>query len=269
MKKFLKITAVVILSLLIFFVGTFKYRQYHANQVSIPKNASSVVKVSVDEIYKSLATNMISHPGYYFRSDTKTTTKSRFDGLAHGLKIPASIYLYTIQNQPKTALFSRFEIKDFTTFENFLKSVLHLNIEKKAEGISFAKSKLGNIGICYNSKNAAMVFSNEISDFDLILSDILNQKNFIELNKSNFNLAKNSTDHLAFVDGEHFATLNFDNGAINFDDEFISQRIIPISKAQHRKFYSESAVCFWLTLILKQYPGKFLNLKMPIWNKTV
>jgi len=261
MKRFLKITAVVILSLLIFFVGTFKYRQYRANQVSIPKNASSVVKVSVDEVYKSLSTNMISHPGYYFRSDTKTTTKFRFDGLAHGLKIPASIYLYTIQNQPKTALFSRFEIKDFTTFENFLKSVLHLNIEKKAEGISFAKSKLGNIAICYNSKNAAMVVSSLSVDFDLILTDILSQKNFVELSKSTFNPISSATNHMAFADGEHFATLNFDNGAINFDDEFISQRIIPMAKPQHRKFYSESAVRFWLNADFKTIPGQIFKLK--------
>jgi len=261
MKKFLKITAVVILSLVIFFVGTFKYRQYCANQVSIPNNAGSVVKVSVDEIYKSLVANLISHPGYYFKSDTKTTTKSRFDDLDHGLKIPASIYLYTIKNQPKTALFSRFEIKDFTTFENFLKSILHLNIEKEAEGVGFAKSKLGNITICYNSKNAAVVVSSLAADFNLILTDILSQKNFVELSKSTFNPISLAINHMVFADGENFATLNFANGAINFGDEFVSQRIIPIAQPYHRKFNSESAIHFWLNTDFKTIPGKIFKLK--------
>ncbi|RZL44835.1 MAG: hypothetical protein EOP00_18900 [Pedobacter sp.] len=261
MKKFLKITAVIVLSLLIFFVGTFKYRQYKANEVSIPKNTASLIKISVDEIYKSIAANMISNPGDYFKSDRNTGTKSKFDDFDHGLKIPASIYLYTIKNQPKTAFFSWFEIKEVDTFKSFLKNILHLNIEKKPQGFNYAKSKLGNIAIYYNDKNAAIVFSNELADFEPVLIDVLKQKNFIQLSKSNFDLAKNSTGHLAFADNEHFATLNFDKGVINFSDEFISRTIIPAAKPIHKKFNSESTISFWLNADFKTTAKQTLKLK--------
>ncbi|MCZ4223592.1 hypothetical protein [Pedobacter rhodius] len=251
----------ILLSLLIFFAGTFKYRQYRANQVSIPKNTNSIIKVGIDDIYKSLVGNMISNPGFYFKSDLKKDAKSKFDGLEHGLKIPASIYLYTIQNQPKTALFSRLEIKNLNTFENFLRNVLQFKIEKKSEGLNCAKSKPGNIAIYYNSKHAAFVVSNESADFELILTDILNQKNFIELNKSNFNAVKKSTDHLAMSDGEHFAVLNFDNGKINFNDEFFSKIIIPAEKPLYRQISNQSAISFWLNADFRAMPKRTLKLK--------
>ncbi|KQR70517.1 hypothetical protein [Pedobacter sp. Leaf176] len=261
MKKFLKIAAVIIISLLIFFVGAFKYRQYRANQVLIPSNAGSLVKISVDELYKSLAVNMITHPGYYFKSDTKTKKKTWFDGLDHGLQIPANLYLFTIKNQPKTALFSRLEIKNLNAFEVFLENILHFNVEKKPGGLSYAKSKFGNIAISYNSRNAAIVFTNEHADFDLLLAGILSQKNFIELRKSAFNLVRKATNHIVFSDGGHFATLNFDNGSINTNDELISETIVPAPKPFHRIFKRESAISFWLNADFKTTPGQTLKLK--------
>jgi hypothetical protein len=71
MKKFLKITAAIVILLLIFFVGMFKYRRYVAEQTLIPKNATSLIKINVDELYKTLASNMLGNPGYYFKSDLK------------------------------------------------------------------------------------------------------------------------------------------------------------------------------------------------------
>jgi len=261
MKKFFKIAAVILISLLIFLVGAFKYRQYLANQVSVPKNANSIMKVSVDEIYKTLVVNMILHPGYYFKSTSGKNNKSKLDDFDHGLKIPASIYLYTIKNQPKTAFFSRFEIKEVDAFESFLKNVLHFNIEKKSKGFNYAQSKPGNISIYYDNKNAAIVFSIEPADFQSILSDVLNQSHFVELSKSNFNLAKNATEHLAFADGKHFATMNFGNGAINFNDDFISKNIASAAKPLHRKFNAESTVTFWLNADFKTTAKHTLKLK--------
>ena len=255
MKKFLKIAAVILLSLLIFFVGTFKYRQYQANQVAIPKNATALIKISVDEIYKSLAVNMVTNPGFYLKSDLKKDTLSKINKFDHGLKIPASIYLYTIQYQPKTALFSRLVIDDIVQFENFLNGTLKLQLSKKGV-LNHGKSKLGNLEVLYNSDNVAIVFSNEVANFGASLIEILSQKNQIELNESKFKALSHSTDHLAFYNLTNNASINFEKGLLNFNNEFLSKTIIPFKKPIHRKFDDKSVINMWFNADLVSTPNK-------------
>ena len=69
MKKFLKITAAIVILLLIFFAGVLKYRRYQAGQTLIPKNATGIIKINVDELYQTVALNILGNPGYYLKSD--------------------------------------------------------------------------------------------------------------------------------------------------------------------------------------------------------
>ena len=149
MRKSFKITAAILVSLLIFFVAVFKYRQYQANQISIPGNAAAVLKVNVDEVLKTMAANMISNPGFYLKSNDNQKTSIKKNKLASGLQIPASIYFYAIQNQPATAVFTRFDLKSYPNFETFLTATLRLKISRRQQGINFATSSLGNVVICY------------------------------------------------------------------------------------------------------------------------
>ena len=260
MKRFLKIAAVIIISLLIFFVGTFKYRQHKANEVSIPKNTGSLMKISVDEIYKSIAANMIANPGYYFKSNTNTGTKSNFDGFDHGLKIPASIFFYTIDDKPKTAFFSRLAISDFQKFSNFIKNTLKLNIIK-ASGLNLAKNNLKNFTILFNEEYAAIALSTQVGEFESILKDILNEKNFVKLGDSKFSDLKKSTDHLAYVDKDNDAAINFENGEISFTNGFLSKEIMPATKAAHRQLNTTSAIGFWLNADFKTNAKQTLKLR--------
>lgn len=260
MKKFLKITAVILLSLLIFFVGTFKYRQYQANQISIPKNTTALIKFSADEIYKSLATNLLAHPGFYLKSDSNQNKASKIEGFEHGLKIPASIYFYSIQNQPKTALFSRLAIDNLKDFENFLKGTLKFQLFKK-EGLNYGKSRLGNITILYNNDAATLVVSNEVANYDSVLTDILKQKNQIKIVESNFKNIAQATGHIAFQNLKNQGSINFENGAVKFSFEFLLETIVPSKTSKHRKFNVESSVNFWLNADFAKAVNKPLKLK--------
>ncbi|WP_231427634.1 MULTISPECIES: DUF4836 family protein [Pedobacter] len=261
MKKFLKITAVLILSLLIFFVGTFKYRQYKANQISIPKNATSLIKISIDEIYKSLAKNMIANPGYYFKSDLKKDTTSKLKDFDHGLSISAAIYLYSIDNQPNTALFTKLEIDDVKKFENFLKNVLQFNIVKQKDGINLAKSKLGNVALLYNKDYAAVAISGMAANFNSTLNDILDQKNNTSISDSQFSNLTKSTQHIAFSNCSNEAYINFESGTVKFDYTFLSKAIIPSKKPSHKKFDNASTISFWMNADLKALHSNPLKIK--------
>ncbi|GGI23984.1 hypothetical protein [Pedobacter mendelii] len=259
MKKFLKIMAVIVLSLLIFFVVTFKYRQYKANVVSIPKNATSLVKISVDEIYKSVAANMISNLSFYLKSDgiNKINKNSKFD---LGLKIPASIYLYTIADKPKTALFSKLAINDFQEFSNFLKNNLKLNITKTS-GLNLATNNLKNFTILFNEEYAAIAFSTQIDEFEPILIDILNEKDFIKVGDSRFNTLKSATNHIAYAAKELTGSVDFEDGAINFIHEFSSKGIVQTTTPAQMPFNETSAIKFYINADFKADNDKTLKLK--------
>ena len=246
MKKFFKIIAVIILSLLIFFVGIFKYRQYRANQVLIPRNATSVLKVSTDEILRSLAANMIANPRFYLKSDDQPKPTVVQNKLASGLRIPASLYLFTMENQSTNAIFTRFDVKSKNNFETFIQQTLKFKISKQQNGMSFASSSLGNVVICYNTEAAAIVFSGEIKNFDSILINLLKQENFLKLSESKFNTLKASSHHIAYSDTKNRFNIDFNTGAFNFDAEFSTEAIVPAAEPKHRIFNKESTASFWL-----------------------
>ena len=246
MKKFFKIIAVIILSLLIFFVGIFKYRQYRANQVLIPRNATSVLKVSTDEILRSLAANMIANPRFYLKSDDQPKPTVVQNKLASGLRIPASLYLFTMENQSTNAIFTRFDVKSKNNFETFIQQTLKFKILKQQNGMSFASSSLGNVVICYNTEAAAIVFSGEIKNFDSILINLLKQENFLKLSKSKFNTLKVSSHHIAYSDTKNRFNIDFITGAFNFDAEFSTEAVVPAAEPKHRIFNKESTASFWL-----------------------
>ena len=261
MKKFLKITAAIFLLLLIFFVGLFKYRQYNANQISVPKEATAIIKISIDEIYKSLATNMLLNIGYYLKSDTNKKPEISKGNFNHGLKIPASIYFYTIKDQPEMALFSHFKIKQFNDFETFIKDKFGFKILKKKDGITFAGSRLRNVMVCYDMNSVAVVISAEVRDFNAVLVDVLKEKNFQKIGNGKFKSITESTHHITYFDKKNNFTTDFNHGEINIEAAMANQVIIPASKPLHKKFNRESTATAWLNADFVKAPNKKIQLK--------
>lgn len=261
MKKFLKRTAVILLSLLILFVGTFKYRQYKANQVLIPKNSSALVKISVDEIYKTLAANVMTHPVYYFKTGLGKDSLSKTDKFENGLEIPASLYFYTISGKPSTTFFSRLEIKDIEKFEAFLHNTLHLQTNKKAKVISIAKSHLGNFVICYNNKSAAFVLATQIENYEPVLIDILNEKDFGKIGDSQFKNLLNRKEHLAFGDEKTTGWIDFKSGEIIFKNDFSTNEIFVPVKNKHRVLNNNATINLWFNANFKTTENKTYKYK--------
>lgn len=265
MKKFLKITAAIVILLLVFFAGVLKYRKYQVTQTLIPKNATGIIKINVDELYQTIVLNMTGNPGYYLKSDVKKGAAIKIDKYATGLSIPASIYFYNLAAQPAGTVFSRLDIKNSTDFENFIKNVLHLQIIKKAKGISMAKSRLNNFMLCYNNKAVAMVITTQIRNFEPILTDILNQKNMIKASESPLKEVLDQNGHIIFANAENNGRIDFKSGSVNFSYVFLAKDILPAAQSVHHQINPISTVSFWLNTNLK--PGdhkiyKFKNLSL-------
>lgn len=256
MKKFIVITAIVILLIILFFVGTFKYRQYSANQILIPEKTTAIVKISVDEFYKTLALNMISHIGYYLKPEEKESIAQKTKDINAGLKIPASIYFYSIEGKSKTTFFSRFTIKNHAEFSNFIKQNLHFNISKsKTSGLTQANSADGKYVLLYNQKTVAVALSDTANDVEQSLVDVLNQKDYVKI-KGIFESINKAHEHFAYIDKDYKANIDFINGAAKFTVEFLAESFTPAVKPQHRNLDSLNTVSMWLNLNFEKAENK-------------
>jgi len=243
MKKFLKITAAIVLLLLICYFGFFKYRQIQANNVSVPVSTSALLKINVDELYKTIAVSYIKHPNQYSGADKKGI-KEKIDDLNTGLKIPANIYIYSLNGKAKTTFFSTFEIADTLAFNRFIQKKSSLPLIKKDS--NFFQSKDSTFFILFNKTTVAFAYTPQKEQVKTTLVEILNRKNMIKVGESRFKQLVNLSDHISFQNTGNFSKINFTDGKISFSNEFINQMIVPAAKPQHRLLNPESTVSMWL-----------------------
>lgn len=243
MKKFLKITAAIAILLLLCYFGFFKYRQIQANKVSIPVSTNALLKINVDELYKTIAVSYVKHPSQYSGADKKGI-KEKVDDLNTGLKIPANIYIYSLNGKAKTTFFSSFEIADTLAFNRFIQKKSSLPLIKKDN--DFFQSKDSTFCILFNKTTVALAYTPQKEQVKTVLLEILNQKNMVKVGESQFKELVNLSDHISFQNIENFSKINFTDGKINFSNEFINTMLEPAAKPQHRILNPESTVSMWL-----------------------
>ena len=243
MKKFLKITAAIVLLLLICYFGFFKYRQIQANNVSIPVSTDALLKINVDELYKTIAVSYVKHPSQYSGADKKGI-KEKVDDLNTGLKIPANIYIYSLNRKAKTTFFSTFEIADTLAFNRFIQKKSFLPLTKKDS--NFFQSKDSTIYILFNKTTVAFAYTPQKEQVKTTLVEILNRKNMIKVGESRFKQLVNHSDHISFQNTGNFSKINFTDGKISFSNEFINKMFEPAAKPKHRVLNPESTVSMWL-----------------------
>ncbi|MDQ0640597.1 hypothetical protein QF042_004162 [Pedobacter sp. W3I1] len=248
MKKFLIITAAIVILLLLSYFCFFKYREIQANNISIPVSTNALLKINVDELYKTIAVSYIKHPNQYSGADKKGI-KEKVNDLNTGLKIPASIYLYSLKGKVKTTFFSTFEIADTLAFHLFIQKKSFLPLIKKDS--NFFQSKDSTFFILFNKTTVAFAYTPKKEQVKTTLVEILNPKNMIKVGDSRFNELVNLSDHISFQNTENFSKINFTDGKINFSNEFINQLIEPAAKPQHRVLNPESTVSMWLNAKFK------------------
>jgi len=248
MKKFLKITAAIAILLLLCYFGFFKYRQIQANNISIPDSTNALLKINVDELYKTIAVSYVKHPSQYSGADKKGI-KEKVDDLNTGLKIPANIYIYSLNGKAKTTFFSTFEIADTLAFHRFIQKKSALPLIKKDR--NFFQSKDSTFCVLFNKTTAALAYTPQKEQLKIVLQAILDKKNMVKLGDSQFKRLASLSDHVSFQNTENYSKINFTDGKINFSNEFINQMIVPAAKPQHRILNPESTIGMWLNAKFK------------------
>ncbi|MBC6109858.1 hypothetical protein ACFOG5_08225 [Pedobacter fastidiosus] len=243
MKKFLIISATIVVLLLISYFAFFKYREIQSNNVLIPANTNAVIKISVDGLFKTLAISYLKHPKEYAGSGKKDF-KQKIEDLKTGLEIPANIYFYGLKGKDKSTFFSTFKISDSVAFQKFAESKLSSKLTKIEH--NFYQSTDSTLTILFDNKKVAFAFAPKKDASVSILRDLLNQKNTVKIGETKFADLTDISDHLCFQNEQSLSKMNFTDGKVDFTSEFISKIIEPALKPQHRILSSESTISFWI-----------------------
>lgn len=242
MKKFLLFTTGILLVLLLSFLGFVQYQRYAAFQAPIPRSATSVIRVNVYSIYKSLLVD-------YFRSRKKETTVP-----FRGISIPSDIFLYTIKGNAPTTLFCTLPIDNIQELEQSLQ-------EKKGyftsggtkAGIAVLYSIDRRWTIAYNKDRMAIAYAFSRDQTAGTLTGILQQQNTVPVSGSNFRSIDDQEGHITFLAPGSKGRADFNKGQIDASWELPAKgyqlpsvTMPPVSRA-------DNALGMWLYMDLKPF----------------
>lgn len=242
MKKILKISAAIIILLLISVYGYLQFREYRSYQNKIHKDAGLVFKINLDGIFQTMSADFISNPGYYLSEGKKEGSSPR------GISLPANIFVYTLRSKSAGTYFCTLPVADSAALEPYLKRVFKLKtFLRNANGTITGSSADQKLTMIYNANSLAMAYSFKKEAVMGILNDLLEQKNMMDPRAPEMVALKKATGHLSWNFNEYSGKINFKDGQALVDCTFpISDLGIPGQTGYRNSFAKDAALKVWL-----------------------
>ncbi|MFC6098975.1 hypothetical protein [Olivibacter domesticus] len=249
MKKVVIRLGLILLVLFLIGLGVFYFRQKQSYKQNIPQNITSLTRINVDGILKSIVWNAITNPAYYIKTNNQKKEKGKRP-LNIGLKIPANLFFYTVKNKPNTTCFTSLSIDDSIAFKAFTHQILDIKdyqVYDRDKHIRWAKSKNGKVTIAYSKDKLAISFSATSENTLEILVDVLHQKNTQKVKESLFfKQLSNKEEHITYTNDSSILIANFNRGELDLQGSIRSSMLIGKKKLKPKKFADNSLVKGWL-----------------------
>lgn len=252
MKLTLKISAAIILLLLISVYGYLQFRESSSYRQQVAKNASVIYKLNVDGLLKTIASDFIGNPGYYLKTNEK-------EGRRPDFSFPANIFVYSLETRSPSTFFSSFTLSDTTGLNAYLKQVLKIKdfvstIEKREgkeneleAGKTVGTSADHKITVVYNGMTLAIAYSFKREAVMEELNDILAQRNRLEDQAPLMIALKKAKGHLSWTTIAYSGQVNFKDGEAEVEGSFPTEGwIIPDHPGLSVKFAENALVKIWL-----------------------
>lgn len=250
MKLTLKISAAIILLLLISVYGYLQFRESSSYRQQLAKNASVVYKLNIDGLLKTIASDFIGNPGYYLKNNKNERRRPDFS-------FPANIFVYSLETRSPSTIFSSFTLSDTTGLNAFLKQALKIEhfvstIEKRKENEPEAGKTVGTsadhkITVVYNGTTLAIAYSFKREAVMEELNDILAQRNRLEDQAPLMIALKKAKGHLSWTTTAYSGQVNFNDGEAEVEGSFPTEGwIIPDHPGLSVKFAENALVKIWL-----------------------
>ena len=181
--------------------------------------AESVLKIGIHDIKKTLLSDILSSPGYYWKNAKFSETKKEKDTLeepSKGIDLqPYSMVFYTMKNYPNT-YFSTLKINDSKAFEVYIsKYFKKINSVIEEGKYKYAIDKKSKLVFAWTSDKLAIALSLDPSFekckpvFDDVL---LNDKLIYDTSNSYLKRLISSDNHITYLKEDNEMTINFLDG---------------------------------------------------------
>jgi len=192
MRKKIIITAVVLLSLLLLFIGFLEYRQYSSYKTPIYRNADFILKINADAFIKSF----IKAYGFNFREKIKKEEKKdSTESINTGIYPIANIFIYTIKEKKASTFFCTIPLTDEAGFKMFAGKKLGITFSTTNTATAYD----GKLTIACSKEYAAIAFSEQKEEVITILTDLLNKRNLLAGSDDLIKKLKATRNHIAFA----------------------------------------------------------------------
>jgi len=249
MKKVVIWLSLVLLILLLVGFGVFYFRQEQSYRQHVPQNITSLIRVSTDGLLKSIVWNAITNPTYYIKIN-KQKKEKRTQALHTGLKIPANLFFYTLNDKPKSTYFTSLFIDDSSIFRQFTRRILDINdyeVYDQDKNIHWARSKDGKVNLAYLRDRLAISYSATSDNTLEVLTNILYQRNTKKVKESSlFNRLNNKKEHIIYVSDSSTLIADFNAGEVNLHGLIRSSMLVGKKKLRPKKFAENSLIKLWL-----------------------
>lgn len=249
MKKIFKISAAIVVLLLISVYGYLQFRAYRSYQDSIHQEANLIFKVNLDGIFESMSADFISNPAYYLKTDKGEENSRR------GISLPANIFVYTLKSKSSGTYFCTLAVTDSTALRQYLKRVFKLKaFQKTADGNMSALSADQKLTVLYNSKRLAMAYSFKKEAVATVLKELLEKKNMMSGAEPELTALKATDGHLTWNLNDYSGSINFKDGAVEVDGTFpIADIAIPGQTGYLDNFTKNATLKVWLNAGIRKF----------------
>ncbi|WP_103069228.1 hypothetical protein [Aquimarina sediminis] len=176
MKKYKIVITTALLILLVVFVVLYKNWQRQAYKEVVHADATTIIKVDVNELMKTLAWDFVGNMEYYSSKEEDSISGEKSDG--KGINIPASVFLYTVPKASNT-IFCTLKISDSTQAISYLSKTLGASHEVKREGFYQKTNKKKTISIAQLDKTVVIALSYKKEDVSKVFEEILIHKKYM------------------------------------------------------------------------------------------
>ncbi|MCX2453946.1 hypothetical protein OQX61_21945 [Pedobacter sp. PLR] len=214
MKLTLKISATIVLLLLISVYGYLYFRESRSYDQQVAKDASVVYKLNVDGLLKTMAVDFIGNPGYYLKTKEKGGQKPDFS-------LPANVFVYSLKTKAPGTFFTELALSDTTGLNAWLKRVLKItDFAVQGAGNRVGTSSDRKITVLNAGKTFAIAYSFKREAVLEELNDILGKKNRMEGGTPLMIALKKAKGHLSWTAAAGGGQLNFKDGLAEIEGSF-------------------------------------------------
>src|SRR5690606_12421174 len=248
LARFIKLAAVTLLLLLLVIFGVLYYRQNSSYKNAVHKRADFIVKVSVDQLIRKVAWDILRNKSFSEKEEPSTGKKEK---RSHGIAYPANIFIYNLKDTPNT-FFTTLKLKDTINLEFFLKEKLGIQSFTAESEIRYGQSSKKKMQAVYNSEKLVLSYSFSDKNIESILEDILLEKAMMDPGSTLLSSLKENDADVVIMQDEDVAEVYFKKGKALIKGNITKPEhlILPSGKIMVQQPETDAAVFGWFAGML-------------------